>query len=347
MTINSTGKLRVGVLGLSHDHIWDNLKALAGCSQGVLVAAADPHPQLLQRIKHEYGCQQLFSDYEKLLDQVELDAVYIYSDNRESAQLAELAARRGLHIMLEKPMAATLAGAKAAYQAAQQAGVALMVNWPFYWWPQLQFALKLIEQGLLGQIWQVNYRAAHSGPREEGCDTLFSEWLYDPERNGAGALMDYCGYGAALSCHLLGLPSQVTAVRANLLKADLPAEDNAILIMHYSKALSTSTASWTQIGHLTSYVPTFYGSEGTLVVQPDGQVWLATRQKPDGELLNVPPPPPGYTNSAEFFLGHLVRNEPIKGLCSSELGLMVQQVLETALLSVQQAKTITLLPASS
>src|SRR3712207_8411651 len=79
--------------------------------------------------------------------------------------------------------------------------------------------------------------------------------------------MDYCCYGAAMACLLLGLPSRVTAMAARLRKVDLPAEDNAVLIMQHARALSTSTASWTQIGHLTSYVPMFYGSEGTLVVQ--------------------------------------------------------------------------------
>ena len=49
-----------------------------------------------------------------------------------------------------------------------------------------------------------------------------------------------------------------------LRKEDLPAEDNAVLIMQHARAISTTTASWTQIGMMTSDAPTFYGSEGTL-----------------------------------------------------------------------------------
>jgi len=124
-----TDKLRIGALGLSHDHIWDNLKSLGESSDGVLVAAADPHPELQERAR-SLGCEQVFADYGELLDSVPLDAVYIYADNRQGVDLALQAAARGLHMMIEKPMASTLAGADRVRGAARAAGVQLMVNWP-------------------------------------------------------------------------------------------------------------------------------------------------------------------------------------------------------------------------
>src|SRR5262245_3336607 len=195
-------KLRIGALGLTHDHIWGNLKELGESKDGVLVAAADPHPDLLAKVR-ELGCEQVFGRYDELLDTQKLDAVYIYSDNRESAELAQQAAARGLHIMVEKPMAADFAGASRMRGAARAAGVQLMVNWPNAWWPRLQYALHLIAEGRIGEVWQVNYRGAHGGPREYGHVGHFAEWLYDPRRNGSGALVDYCSYGVALACLLL------------------------------------------------------------------------------------------------------------------------------------------------
>jgi predicted dehydrogenase len=333
-------KLRVGVLGLSHDHIWENLKALNESSEGMLVAAADPHPELQEQVR-SYGCEHVFADYSELLDSVALDAVYIYADNRQGADLAVQAAARGLHIMIEKPMASTLAGADRMRGAAHAAGVQLMVNWPTAWRPHIQYALQLIDAGRIGEIFQVNYRAAHAGPRELGCSPYFSEWLYDPQRNGAGALMDYCCYGAALTCRLLGLPSRVTAVSGRLRKIDLPAEDNAVLIMQHARAISTSTASWTQSGHMSSYVPMFYGSAGTLILQ-NGEVWLADAAHEDGVKLDLPPPDPGQANSAAYFLGRIRSGEPISGLCSADVGLMAQEVLEAGLRSVAEGRTISL-----
>jgi len=339
-------KLRVGVLGLTHDHVWDNLEALAGSEDGVPVAAADPHEELRQSVVQKYPEAQVFAEYGELLDNVELDAVYIYGDNLLGEELTEMATARGLHVMVEKPMASTLAGADRMRRAARGAGVQIMVNWPIAWNPAIQHAFRLIEEGRIGDVFQVNYRAAHAGPRELGCSPYFSEWLYDPERNGAGALMDYCCYGAAMACLLLGLPSRVTAMAARLRKVDLPAEDNAVLIMQHPRALSTSTGSWTQIGNLTSYVPMFYGSEGTLVVQR-GQLLLATPEHEEGQALDVPAPPAEQRNSAAFFLSHIRSGEPIKGLCSAEVSLHAQEVLEAGMLSVEQGRAVSLpLPVS-
>jgi predicted dehydrogenase len=336
----ATSKLRIGVLGLTHDHVWENLTNLQESDLGQLVAAADPNSPLRDKVR-SLGCDRVFPDYLSLLDGVELDAVYIYSNNRESAELAVEAARRGLHVMLEKPMAADLAGAARVHAAVKSAGVQLLVNWPFYWWPRLQRAFELIEQGMIGQVFQVNYRAAHAGPREQGCSPYFSDWLYDPVLNGAGALMDYGSYGAALSCHLLGLPSRVGAFSGRMVKEDLLADDNAVMVMQHPGALSTATASWTTVGHMTSYIPEIYGSEGTLAVRPDG-LWLATSDDEEGAQLDVPPPPPHARSSTAYFLHHIASSIPIGGFCSAEAGLAAQHVLEAALISVREERVVSL-----
>ncbi len=333
-------KLRIGVLGLSHDHVWDNLRQLVELGGAEVVAAADARPELREKVR-DYGCALLLEDPAQLLEEVPVDAAYIFSDNRHSADLAVMAARRGIDVMVEKPMAADLAGALRMHGAAQSAGTLLMVNWPFFWWPGLQQALKLVAEGGIGRPFQVAYRAAHSGPAEAGCSPAFVEWLCDPYRNGAGALMDYCSYGAALTCLLLGLPLRVTAVSGRLGAAGLQAEDNAVLLMEHDRAISQSTASWTQVGHMTSYVPMFYGDEGTLVVGPDRLV-LATREHEDGFSLEVPEPEARLSSSAALFTEHVRSSEPIEGLCSADVGVATQHVLEAGLLSSRLGCTVQL-----
>jgi predicted dehydrogenase len=339
-------KIRVGVLGLSHDHIWDNLRALQESEGGELVAAADPHPELREQAR-KAGVEKVYDSPALLLDAEKLDAVYVYGDNRGGVDATLEAVRRGLHVMIEKPMASTYAGASKMRGAAAAAGVQLMVNWPIMWWAPLQQAFQLIGEGRIGELWQVHYRSAHNGPRELGCSPFFAEWLYDPERNGAGALMDYCCYGAAMTCALLGLPSRVTGVSARLRKRDLPAEDNAVLIMQHARALSTTVASWTQVGHMTSYVPTFYGSEGTILIQ-GGKLHLADHQNDNGVELDTPAPAPHLRNSAEFFFHHIRSGEPITGLCGPDVGVMAQEVLEAGLISAAEGGSVSLpLPAET
>ena len=145
--------IRVGVLGLTHDHVWGNLADLAASSLGKLVAVADANPPLLDRVQREFGCDVLFDRPAALLDQVDLDAVYVYGDNATGAVLAEAAAEQGLHVMVEKPMASTLAGAMGMVAAAARNQVKLMVNWPFAWNANAQHAWKLAQEGDVGPEW--------------------------------------------------------------------------------------------------------------------------------------------------------------------------------------------------
>ncbi|MGI6207802.1 MAG: Gfo/Idh/MocA family protein [Anaerolineae bacterium] len=336
-------KLRVGALGLTHDHIWSNLADLRASDLGELVAVADPNPPLLDRVRSEYGVAA-YDSYEAMLEQTELDAVYVYADNAESVELVEMAADRGLHCLVEKPLAADLLGADRMLAAVRRAGVQLMVNWPFAWWPGFQHALTMAESGQIGRLFQTRYRAAHGGPKELGCSPYFYDWLYDPARNGAGALADYCSYGAALARHLLGQPSRVTGTVGRLVKEYVLVDDNAVIVMQWPRAIAIAEASWSQIGHLTSYVTAIYGTEGTLLIEPgrDGKVLLADRDHDRGREVEVPPLPQDAVNATAYFLSHIAREEPITGLCSAEVGRDAQEILEAGLLSSASGTAVSL-----
>ena len=106
-------RLNVGVLGLSHDHVWGNLAALQGGEHGRLVAAAEPDPALRDRLRALDGGVTVYGSFDALLERRDLDAVLVFSDNRGSAELGVRALGRGLPVMLEKPMAGDLPGARA------------------------------------------------------------------------------------------------------------------------------------------------------------------------------------------------------------------------------------------
>lgn len=61
--------LRIGVLGLSHDHAWDNLPALAAHADATIVAAADPNEPLTTRAAEDYGCKTYESPTELLANE--------------------------------------------------------------------------------------------------------------------------------------------------------------------------------------------------------------------------------------------------------------------------------------
>ena len=333
-------RLNIGVLGLSHDHIWGNLAALTTGERGRLVAVAEPDAALRARLGAGYAGVAVHESFDALLERRDLDAVFLFSDNRTSAELGVRVLERGVPVMIEKPMAADLPGALALRAAAQRAGVALMVNWPTAWRPALRHALTLARDGAVGAPIQVSHRGGHAGPREFGCSPQFCEWLYDPRRNGGGALVDYCGYGGVLCRLLLGRPSAVTAVTPSPRKPDLTAEDNAIVVLSYPHALGLLEASWTQIGGEPAFAMVVYGERGTLLVhQPHptregeragaGRVQIVTA---DGSRSVEPPPlPPDERDGPTHFLTCIADGRAVTEFCAPDVGCDVQEIIAAGL----------------
>lgn len=346
-------RLRVGVLGLSHDHVWGNLAALAAGDQGALVAVAEPDPRLRDRLAREHGGAVALTDFAALLERRDLDGILCFTDNRASAEWGARALTRGLAVMVEKPMAADLVGADQLLAAARAAGRPLMINWPTAWRPALRHGLALVIAGAVGEPVQLSHRGGHAGPREYGCSEQFCEWLYDPARNGGGALVDYCGYGGILARTLLGRPAAVTAVAAHLRKKDLPSEDNAVVVLRYPRALAVLEGSWTQIGGEPGFAFIMYGDAGTVIVhQPravrEGQTVGAGRVQvvrgERSETLEPPPLPEGERDGVSYFLARLRDGRPMEGLCAPEVGRDVQEILAAALASSAEGRTIALPP---
>ena len=96
---------RVVVLGLHHDHVWSHLEDLERCASATLVGVADPNLALLNRVRGQFQQSVTHTDYDGLLAEVEADIAYIFANNRLGAELAVTAAKQGLHVMIEKPMA--------------------------------------------------------------------------------------------------------------------------------------------------------------------------------------------------------------------------------------------------
>ena len=344
-------RLNVGVLGLSHDHVWGNLAALHGGERGRLVAAAEPDPALRDRVRALDGGVVVYDSFDALLERRDLDAVFVFSDNRASAELGVRALASGLPVMIEKPMAADLPGARALRAAAASRGGMLMVNWPTAWRPALRHGLTLVRDGAVGAAIQLNHRGGHAGPREFGCSTQFCDWLYDPRRNGGGALVDYCGYGAVLCRLALGRPQAVTAVAPPSRKPGLVAEDNAVVVLSYPSALGLLEASWTQIGGEPAFAMIVYGERGTLIVhQPRptregeragaGRVELVTSA--GSRFVERPALPPDERDGPTHFLACVDAGREVTEFCTADIGCDVQEMLAAALRSIATGRQVAL-----
>jgi predicted dehydrogenase len=327
---------------MSHDHVWGELHRWKQLENVELVAGGDDEPHLLEQLQRELGVTRLYNSWQDLLKNEELDILQVAGGNREGADIVENAAAKGLHVISEKPMAATLEQAERMLRAAQKAGTLLLINWPTAWSAAWQELERRALAGDIGELRYTRYRSAHSGPIAIGCAPSFIRDLTTPEINGAGALMDYCCYGADLAARLLGAPQTVTGLRGffGTESAYAASDDNAVILAKYTHAFAVCEASWTQPVGYAGTNPVVYGSEGSIGIH-HGKILIQRPGKPEQEIT---PPETVYPHRSgpEYLIHCIEHNLPIEGYCSPHVSRDAQEILEAGLRAADTGHTQTL-----
>ncbi|MES2461118.1 MAG: Gfo/Idh/MocA family oxidoreductase [Armatimonadota bacterium] len=344
MSTNNEKKYRVGFASLVHDHVWGEMRHWMALPNVEIVAAGDINGDLRERFVKVTGVETVYESWEALLENEgeNLDIVQIASENSVHADIVEACAMRGIHVISEKPMAATLAQARRMMASIASHGTRLLINWPTAWQPAWQEMERRILAGEIGDVRYFKYRSAHNGPREIGCDPHFVEWLYDAEKNGAGAFMDYCCYGSAMAARFLGLPEKVTGLRGILAKDYPLPDDNAIITMQYAHAMAVAEASWTQVTGYATNNPVAYGSTGALSVSGKEGTLLLLRPGKEAEVITAPAPVAPLRSGPEYFIHGLTTGEPFEGVCAPEVSVIAQEILEAGLRAADTGQTQTL-----
>ena len=332
---------KVGVAAMVHDHVWGELEHWKAMPNVALVAAGDVNAPLRERAQKEFGVARVYDSWQEMIAQEDLDIVQAAAENSAGAEIVEACAAQGIHVISEKPMAATLAQADRMLRAAQDAGTLLLINWPTAWVPAFQEWERRLVAGEIGSLFYIKYRSAHNGPKEIGCSPYFWQWLYDAEKNGAGALMDYCGYSADMNARFLGRPAQVTGMRGTFVKDYPIPDDNAIILMKYPHGFGVAEACWTQtVPYAEGANPIAYGTGGSLSIAA-GKVVL---QRPGHAPETITPAEPvaPYRHGPEYLVHCLETHSPIEGFCSPQVSRDAQEILEAGLRSADTGQTQTL-----
>jgi predicted dehydrogenase len=359
---------RVGVIGFAHMHVNELVDRFATTGRTPIVACVDTTPRTpslttvegsrkanLKRALALPSSPRLYEDYRELLKAERLDIAILCPENARHAEIAAAAAENGVHVLTEKPMAATLDDARAMTDAAKKAGVKLVVNWPIVWSPAFRALKKLVKDKAIGDLWEVRWRnPASLGPLAHGSlhpgDTVVSGTVSDAEKGaewwhqakvGGGALLDYSCYGACLSAWLM--PEQATSVlglTANLRSGYGDAEDNAAMIVRFPAALSILEASWTTVHNGGAPVLALYGTEGTIAVE-GGEILLyrEPRSKTPSRVEKGEPLPEGRSTIAEEFLRHLETGEPLHPLLDLPINLATMAILDAGIRSARSGET--------
>jgi glucose-fructose oxidoreductase len=148
------GRVRYAVVGLGYITQIAVLPAFAHARRNSeLVALFSDDVEKLRTLGRKYGVEHRYGydDYEQGLKEAEVDAVYIALPNDMHREYAERAARAGVHVLCEKPMAPTVRDCQAMIEAARASRVRLMVAYRLHFQKANLKAVELVESGRLGQ----------------------------------------------------------------------------------------------------------------------------------------------------------------------------------------------------
>ncbi len=333
--------LRIAVAGVSHGHVGE-VTAAAGRGE-VEVAGifeSDPAVRAASRLAQMYP-DRVYDDLGKMLDEMKPEAAMAYGSIWDHLSVVEACAPRGIHVMVEKPLAVSGDHARRMASLAREHGIHLLTNYETTWYPTNHRAKELIAEGRIGAVTRINVFDGHQGPKEIGCGPEFLAWLTDPVLNGGGAVVDFGCYGANLATWIMNgqRPLSVYAVLKQLKPEVYPlVDDDATILVEYPGCTVEIMASWAwPFNRKDMHI---YGEKG-YIYQDDGR---NMRFGYDGaKMTEGRQPMEAPCNNPFAYLTAVVRGEITVGpadLSALENNLTVVEILDAARESARTKKAV-------
>jgi UDP-N-acetylglucosamine 3-dehydrogenase len=294
--------LRIALLGCGTIARSTHLPAFraAGQDRADFTVFASRSAESAQAAAAEWGRGTTVAGWRQAIDRDDVDAVDICAPNALHAELAIQAAAAGKHVLVEKPMATSLAEAQAMIDAAAAAGIILMPAHNLRFAQRSMAAARVVAAGEIGELVGLHASLEHTGPQDwaPGAD-----WFFDRARSGGGALLD-------LGVHLVDLIRAVTAEELTCVTAMTRPRpgyddiDNAaeVGLRLTGGAIGTLRASW-ETTPAAGMGLTLAGTKGTLSISPRAAVLRPARG--EAREIDVPPAVNPYALFADACAGRV------------------------------------------
>ena len=289
----------------------------------------------------------VYSSIEEMLDQGKPEAVTAFNTIRGHLEVVEHCAPRGIHVMVEKPLAVNLGDALKMSRLAKKHNIHLLTNYETTWYGSNHLAKQMLteESADFGEIRKIVVHDGHPGPKEIGVDPEFLEWLTDPYYNGAGALTDFGCYGANLSTwlHDGAMPNQVMAVTQQIKPDVYPnVDDEATIILTYDKSQTIIQASWNWNYNRKDIE--IYGKSGFIKCLNRKDMTVMRSEKSGEQSMEAPELEAPNNDPFSYFMavirGDIVPDEhDLSGIYNN---LVVMAILQAAITSAKSGKKFVL-----
>ncbi len=355
-------KWRIAGINFDHMHMGDNLRMAFENPNVEIVAICDEQPQRMESARKNFNIpdERVFTDYRACLDKTKPDIVILCPATAHHADWTERVSIFDVHIIMEKPFAASLREANRMIAAMNSSGKLLAINWPLAWYPPHVTSKRLIDEGTIGQVIEVHYYDGNRGPLWHAADKKTTDaatverekphsWFYK-KSHGGGSLLDYLGYGTTLGTWFMSgrSPIEVTAIVDQ--PQGLEVDEHSLTIARYDTGLckfetrwGTFTDPWiTQPQPKCGFV--IVGTEGTISSYDyEKTIRIQTRDKPEAHDIPVDELKPPMQNPVQYMIHCIENNKPIQGPLSTSLCRIGQQIVDSAVISARERRTVPLL----
>ena len=252
----------IGTGGISNRHM---IPYLDRPDRVRLTAVCDVVESLAQEYAKKAGVESIYLDFEEMLREADIDAVDICTGHSSHAPLAIAAAKAGKHVIVEKAMAHTLQGCKDMLEAADKAGVTLMVAQHLRYSPEARAVKRFIDAGNLGEIRAARTHTLGGG----GGDRRPNDWMKDGKAGG-GVMLVQSVHHLDLLRFYVGNVKRVMGLSRSIQPNFLNDADDlvAATLEFENGAVGDLLASWSTPVSPEGMSYMIFGSEGTVHSTP-------------------------------------------------------------------------------
>jgi predicted dehydrogenase len=341
----NSSPIRLAVAGTTHGHVsWILNKK--DSSKVVLSGIYEPDKELVRKHMRQFKlpASLFYDNLQTMLDKVKPEAVVAFGSILEHLAVVEACAPKGIHVMVEKPLAVNVQQAERMRDLAIKHKIHLLTNFETSWYPTTEKSYQLAGDNYVGKIRKLVFHHGHEGPKEIGVSSEFFNWLTDPVKNGGGAIIDFGCYGANIMSYFMkGVePVSVTAVTRQFKPAIYPkVDDEATIVVEYADAQCIIQASWNW--PFSRKDMEVYGETGYIITENNYNLRRKNksdkselRERLSAEDMKV------YEDPFAYF-ADVIRNRivvPEHSLYSLSNNLMVVRILDAARESAATGKTI-------
>ena len=217
-------------------------------------------------------CERLSAEYAPSLDIIlndpEIDAVICESETCDHRDIIIKTAQAGKHIFTDKVLALNTEDALSVKEVIEKTGVKFLVSHEVIPVAPYQYAKKLIDDGVIGDVVSLHFRRAHGGAKPPSPDAKFKlrlpdDW-FSPEIAGGGSLIDLGIHGVALLNYLAGTPKKISACTHNFTGHET--EDSATIMVEFESG-AIGTAHTDMVTSLMENNFEILGTDGIITIQ--------------------------------------------------------------------------------